>query len=87
LYSFQDIGIPGVENPTATLVLGLIKRVHIREDVLSEDGTTVDPSKLRPIGRLGGVTYSRLLEGFDISLVSWEGIRKDYERISQDKDT
>ena len=70
-----------------TLVLGLIKRLHIREDVLSEDGMTVDPSKLRPIARLGGISYSRLLEGFDIPILSWKDIREDYEKISQAEDT
>ena len=84
MYSSQDIGIPGVEDPTTTLVLGYIKRAHVREDVLNENGTAVDPGKLRPIARLGGMSYSRLLEAFDISRVSWKDIREDYEAISRD---
>jgi len=87
LYSFQDIGIPGIESPTTTLVLGLIKKAHICEDVLNEDGTTIDPSKLRPIARLGGMSYSRLLEGFDISRPSWKDIREEYEEISRAQGT
>jgi flavin reductase (DIM6/NTAB) family NADH-FMN oxidoreductase RutF len=87
LYSSQDIGIPGGKNPTATLVLGLIKKAHVREDVLTEGGSTVDPAKLRPVGRLGGKSYSRLLEAFDISGLSWTDIREDYEKISRALET
>ncbi|KAF9012400.1 hypothetical protein BDQ17DRAFT_1271484, partial [Cyathus striatus] len=71
LYSFQDIG-PSEDKITTTVVFGLIKKVHIRESVLNEDGITVDPAKLRPIARLGGTTYSRVLEGFDLPRVSWK---------------
>lgn len=68
-------------------MLGYIKRVHVREDVLTEDGTAVDPSKLRPIARLGGMSYTRLLEAFDISRVLWKDIREDYEKISQTRES
>jgi hypothetical protein len=35
---------------TGTVVLGLIKRLHVREDVLSQDGS-VDAAKLLPVSR------------------------------------
>jgi len=83
LYSSQDIAPPGSPEPSTTVILGLIKRIHVRESVLNEDEMTVDPAKLRPIARLGGTTYAKLLEGFDLSRISWKSIRDLYKDISR----
>ncbi|CAA7259128.1 unnamed protein product [Cyclocybe aegerita] len=83
LYSSQDVAIPTTAEPTATFVLGLIKNIHVRDSVLNEDGMTVDPAKLRPISRLGGTTYARLLQGFDIPRISWKVIRDEYQSLKQ----
>jgi hypothetical protein len=48
---------------------------------MHEDGGTVDPGKLRPVSRLGGVTYGRLVEGFDVPRVSWGGVKEEYARL------
>ncbi|PPQ79951.1 hypothetical protein CVT25_003023 [Psilocybe cyanescens] len=81
LYNFQDIGLPGSVEHTVTVILGLIKKMHVREAVLNEDGITVDPAKLRPIARLGRTTYGRLLEGFDLPRLSWKAIRDEYPKL------
>jgi hypothetical protein len=52
--------------------------VHIRNSVLSEDGITVDPGKLLPVGRLGGTTFARIREAFNISRASWKIARSEY---------
>lgn len=52
--------LPGGGN----LVLGDVLLFHIREDLL-EDGK-IDPEKLRAIGRMGGPTYVRTRERFDM---------------------
>ncbi|KAJ3516423.1 hypothetical protein NLJ89_g1126 [Agrocybe chaxingu] len=83
LYGSQDVAIPTAAEPTATFVLGLIKNIHVRDSVLNEDGMTVDPAKLRPISRLGGTTYARLLQGFDIPRISWKAIRDEYQSLKQ----
>lgn len=57
-------------------MLGLIKRAHVRESVLTESGT-VDPAKLRAVSRLGGITYARIGEGFELSRPSWKAIRDE----------
>lgn len=55
--------------------------MHVRRSVMHEDGGTVDPGKLRPVSRLGGVTYGRLAEGFDVPRVSWGGVKEEYARL------
>jgi len=72
LYHTKDICLPLSDEPTTTMILGLIRKVHVRESVLDEDGKTVDPAKLQCVSRLGGTTYARLLEGFDIPRISWK---------------
>lgn len=92
LFHSIDISPSGVDNSrqvpdsstTNTLILGRIRRVHIRNSVLSQDGLTVDTTALRAVARLGGIGYARVGEGFDLARPSWrvdEGkIREVLER-------
>ena len=49
----------------ANVVFGRIRVVHVSDTVLSDDGK-LDPAKLDLIGRMGGETYSRTTERFDL---------------------
>ncbi|KII92109.1 hypothetical protein PLICRDRAFT_103672 [Plicaturopsis crispa FD-325 SS-3] len=75
LYQSHDIRPPGSSDPTNTLVLGLIKTVHVRGAVMNMDDGTVDPQKLRAVSRLGGMTYARIGEGFDLPRASWKNMK------------
>ncbi|EAU91206.2 flavoprotein oxygenase [Coprinopsis cinerea okayama7 len=66
LYSFQDICLPNSSEIATTIVLGSIKYLHIRSDVLDDSEEMVDPVKFRAVGRLGGESYARLIEAFDL---------------------
>jgi hypothetical protein len=48
---------------------------------MHEDGGTVDPGKLRPMSRLGGSTYGRVIEGFDVPRVVWGEAKEEYKRL------
>ncbi|QPC74300.1 hypothetical protein HYE68_005052 [Fusarium pseudograminearum] len=48
-------------------------RFWVREDALNEERNLVDPGVLRPISRLGGITYGRVTEAFEL-------VRTDYEK-------
>ena len=74
LHSSHDIlppNSPPSSPPTTTLVLGLIKKAHIRNAVLSTDKRTVDAEKLQAMSRLGGLAYARVGEGFELTRPSW----------------
>jgi len=45
-----------------SLVMGEVLRFHVDDSVV--DHGTVDPDKLRPIGRMGGITYVRTTDRF-----------------------
>lgn len=46
---------------------------HAREDALNADRNLLDPAVLRPVGRLGGITYSTCDSGFEL-------LRPDFEK-------
>ncbi|KDN45571.1 hypothetical protein RSAG8_04895, partial [Rhizoctonia solani AG-8 WAC10335] len=74
LFSLQDISPPGSDAVTGTLVLGHVKAIHVRKDVWVNDGKgvgMVDPVKLRAVSRMGGITYGRVGEGFEIPRPVW----------------
>jgi flavin reductase (DIM6/NTAB) family NADH-FMN oxidoreductase RutF len=48
-----------------SLVLGEILRFHIDEALF--DNYKIDPDKLHPIGRMGGPTYTRTTDRFDMA--------------------
>jgi flavin reductase (DIM6/NTAB) family NADH-FMN oxidoreductase RutF len=47
-----------------SLVLGEVLRFHIADELW--DDYRIDPNKLRPIGRMGGPTYTRTTDRFDL---------------------
>jgi flavin reductase (DIM6/NTAB) family NADH-FMN oxidoreductase RutF len=47
-----------------SLILGDVVRFHISEEIV--DGYKIDPDKLRAIGRMGGPTYVRTHDRFDM---------------------
>ncbi|KAI5812049.1 hypothetical protein BZA77DRAFT_390988 [Pyronema omphalodes] len=51
-----------------TGMLAIIEGVyfHVREDALNESKNAIDLAVLKPVGRLGGITYTRSREGYEI---------------------
>ena len=55
-----------------TMIFGDVLRFHVDEEVLSlnqdrnKDGYKIDPGKLNAIGRMGGPTYVRTRDRFDM---------------------
>ncbi len=49
----------------ANLVLGRILAIQVADDVLDDRGRA-DPEKLDTVGRLGGISYTRTTDRFDI---------------------
>lgn len=61
------------------MVLGLIKRIHVRRSVLGRDGT-IDPARLRAVSRVGGSKYARIGEGFELRRPNWSAVKEGYRR-------
>ncbi|MDF5715529.1 MAG: flavin reductase [Rhizonema sp. NSF051] len=56
-----------VDGTTNVMVLGQVKRFHVREDLYREDKGLVDTVRMQPITRLGGpVEYTKIGELFEM---------------------
>ncbi len=47
-----------------SIVLGEVVRFHVADELFKD--FTIDPDRLRPIGRMGGPTYTRTTDRFDM---------------------
>ncbi|KAH9034828.1 hypothetical protein EDB85DRAFT_1863484, partial [Lactarius pseudohatsudake] len=79
LFQSQDIFPDGSTIPSATLVLGRVRYVHVRNSVLQPDGLRANPAKLRPVSRISGLTYARLGEGFNLQRPEWSDVKRVLE--------
>lgn len=79
----QAIDIQDTETSevTTTLILGFVKYIHVRNDVLDERGN-VDPGKLKPVARLGGTRYARINEGYNIKRHNWREVEKAIQHLA-----
>jgi flavin reductase (DIM6/NTAB) family NADH-FMN oxidoreductase RutF len=61
---FESRRTPGKKTGVLAIIEGV--RFWVREDAVNEEGSLIDPKVLRPVARLGGITYGRVLDGFEI---------------------
>ncbi|KAF4981354.1 hypothetical protein FZEAL_2839 [Fusarium zealandicum] len=71
LKEYDSRARPGAKSGTVAILEGT--RFWVRGDALNEDKNLVDPDVLRPVSRLGGITYARVNE-------AWELPRPDFEK-------
>ncbi|KIP05124.1 hypothetical protein PHLGIDRAFT_44322, partial [Phlebiopsis gigantea 11061_1 CR5-6] len=84
LFQAVDIVVPETGRHTTTLVLGRVKRLHVRNDALitrhsaSADATahTVDITKTQYAARIGDISYTAVGPFFRIPRASWAGDRE-----------
>ena len=73
----QEIKSPKTGQATAVLAVIEGLRFHVHEDAINEDRNLIDPEILRPMSRLGGITYGRLLEGIEIPRPDWDDLKQE----------
>ncbi|KAJ7583335.1 hypothetical protein C8J56DRAFT_953698 [Mycena floridula] len=64
---------------TTNMILGLVKYIHVRNDMLNERGI-VDPGKLKPIARLGDISYASIGPGYRIARKVWKTEADDIQQ-------
>ncbi|KAF1927152.1 uncharacterized protein M421DRAFT_422014 [Didymella exigua CBS 183.55] len=59
----------------------------VREDAIDEQGVLVDPAVMKPISRLGGITYARTTQAFELPRPDFAEVTKDpeVEKLAQPK--
>ena len=85
------IAHPETGAPSVTLVLGLVKKIHVRNDVLVERRSQanpgdvvnlVDPTKLQALGRMGDITYTSYGPLYRIARPVWADEKEKVEQLS-----
>jgi len=71
LFSSTPIIHPDTGVTTTTMILGLVKCIQVRNDILNERGN-VDSAKLQAVCRLGNIQYASLGQAFRIPRPSWK---------------
>ncbi|KAF8470801.1 hypothetical protein BDZ91DRAFT_791763 [Kalaharituber pfeilii] len=60
----------------------------VREDAINEAGNMIDPTVLRPVSRLGGVSYGRTTQAFELLRPDWETNAKlEWEKMQKEKES
>ena len=67
---FESRATPGKKTGVLAVIEGV--RFWAREDAINEDRNLIDPAVLRPISRMGGITYGRVMEGVEIPRPDFE---------------
>ncbi|KAH7324825.1 FMN-binding split barrel [Stachybotrys elegans] len=81
---YESRANPGRISSTVVTVEGT--RFWVREDALNEEKNTIDPTVLRPMGRLGGITYGRCIEAMELPRPDFEkdlGGQEAYEKLAK----
>ncbi|KAK0737128.1 hypothetical protein B0T21DRAFT_286805 [Apiosordaria backusii] len=64
LRGFESKSTPGKVSSTMAVIEGV--NFWAREDAINEEGSLLDIGILRPVSRLGGITYGRVTEGVEL---------------------
>lgn len=67
---------------TGTMVLGKVKYFHINEEIVDKESLLIDTGKLKPVSRLGGITYARTTDAYELPRPVW----KDEKETDQVKE-
>ncbi|KAK0389004.1 hypothetical protein NLU13_2581 [Sarocladium strictum] len=81
---FDSRATPGKKAGTMITFEGT--RFWVREDALNEEKNIVDPAVLRPISRLGGITYARVTEGMELPRPDFDkdlGGQEAYDKLKK----
>lgn len=61
---FESRATPGKKTGVMAIIEGV--RFWVREDAIDETRSLIDPNVLRPMSRLGGISYARTTEGLEL---------------------
>ncbi|RDA94801.1 hypothetical protein CP533_4249 [Ophiocordyceps camponoti-saundersi (nom. inval.)] len=67
---YESKATPGRKSSTVVTFEGT--RFWVRDDALNEEKTLIDPSVLRPMSRLGGISYARTTEVLELQRPRYE---------------
>ncbi|KAH8731677.1 hypothetical protein GQ44DRAFT_822550 [Phaeosphaeriaceae sp. PMI808] len=74
-WTSKNPATPGKKTGVTAFVEGV--NFWAREDAIDKQGVLLDPAVMKPISRLGGISYGRLTQAFEL-------IRPEYSEVTKD---
>lgn len=78
IHEVQSRANPGSISSAICILEGV--RFWVREEAVDEEKKTVDLAQSKAVGRLYGIGYTRIVEGFQIPWPTWEEVAEGAER-------
>lgn len=66
---FESRATPGKKSGTLAIVEGV--KFWVRREAVNEEGNLVDMAVLKPMSRLGGISYGRTVEAVELPRLEW----------------
>ncbi|OAL04863.1 flavo protein-like protein oxygenase [Phaeosphaeriaceae sp. SRC1lsM3a] len=84
-WTSKNPATPGKKTGVSAFIEGV--NFWVREDAIDEQGVLIDPAVMKPISRLGGITYGRTTQGFELPRPDYDEVTKDPEaaKLAQPK--
>ncbi|KAM0275114.1 hypothetical protein ACHAQH_007555 [Verticillium albo-atrum] len=81
---WESRSTPGKKSGTLAVIEGT--KFWVREDAVNEERSMVDADVLRSVGRLGGITYSRTVEGIELTRPDFDKTlgQEGYEKLKKE---
>ncbi|OHE91944.1 nitrilotriacetate monooxygenase component B [Colletotrichum orchidophilum] len=83
---WESRATPGKTSSVTVFIEGV--NFWVREDAINEQKNIVDSTVLRPVSRLGGITYGRTTEVLEIPRADWDsniGGEEGYEKLKKNE--
>ena len=81
---FESRASPGRKSGVLAIVEGV--RFWVREDAVNEERNIIDPTVLKPMSRLGGIMYGRIVEGVELPRFDFaEAVEGEAKELSREK--
>ncbi|KAJ4373146.1 hypothetical protein N0V83_003437 [Neocucurbitaria cava] len=76
-WTSKNPATPGKKTGVTAFLEGV--NFWVREDAVDEQGVLIDPAVMKPISRLGGITYGRTTQAFELTRPDYDEVTKDPE--------
>ncbi|KAL7272658.1 hypothetical protein RUND412_004530 [Rhizina undulata] len=85
-HEFESPATPGKKTGILCILQGI--NFHIRSDALNDAKNIIDPKVLRPVSRLGGITYGRTTSGYEMPRPDYdtEMAKEEVKKLVEEKE-
>ncbi|GAA5834975.1 hypothetical protein JCM3766R1_002058 [Sporobolomyces carnicolor] len=64
---------------TGTVVLGRVRYFHVNQHIIDQESFLIDTKELKPVSRLGGISYARTVDAYELPRPVWKNEKEKTE--------